>query len=671
MNGYECSFADDNTKFNAQTIDATFTRIAQNFAGGAANNNTSDSITWSNNVLRIYVNASYTVQSAIAAIHALSAFDNNSASVDNNALLTDTFFRASEADRLERSADFTGGFASPSVDYWPAGTFGVNPRIRISFNGGVTNLNMMRQAIIAARVHGGFGTTPAILGDDLVITGAPAAKLPTEFNIPNNPSGGTNAVPEGLNELLARPEDSRDGPNILVKYDVDDDLDTIIEHFEENNNGGFTLTKVWGTDGTANPESPDPSFSRDFYSRPPTERAVGPSDGLTQSEVDARVRSLAKGYALKGGPQVAESDIPADIARDSEIPEGFSAGQFTDAAPSDSDNDQMPFFSATGTPRKATSQVWRAKFKGWVGPWSDTPGFFVFRVGDFTIHNGQVYVVTTENTKNLNAGPDTNNAFQLVHTWAGNWSSGWYKAGSIVDRNTGIYVANTNIVNSDGNPESSGKWTRLDSDIHGLTGAPSFSNGELTFRDRSGAAHTVSIPAGGTVVGANPAGSDGDILNRLAIGGVNYIIGSGNEAPVGLALIQGRVTSETGKHPSDLADHTDPIRVPPPVSKFEDPDDADQLARITASEDWPVVPMLSLASDGGFLSSLDTTENSVHIAEGLYVLGMGVQNIWVGEATSTIAATSTTTATTIVPGDQQSTSLDCGGTGVRVGRRVG
>ena len=651
VNGYECSFSDAMTNYEAFTYTSSYTRVARYFGGGAANNNTADSITWSNNTLRIYVDASYTVQSAIAAIQALSAFDNNSASVDNNALLTDTFFRASEADNTRRSASFAGGAEVPAVEYWPAGFFGAHPRIRITYNPGVTTLAQMKTAILGGQVHPAFGHDGRdIIEADFTETGSQTASIPSGNPVANNPTGGRNAVPEGLNELLARPEDETDGPNILVKYDVDDDIDTIIEHFDQNNNGGFTLTKIWGTDGTANPESPTPSFSRDFYSRPPTVRATGPTDGLTQDEVDARVRSLAKGYALKSGGQVPDSDIPADIARDSEIPDPYTESLFSDAAPSASDNDQIPFFDVAGNRRKAASSVWRAKFKGWVGSWGDTPGFFVFRVGDLTIHNGQVYVVTTENTKNLNAGPDTNGAFQLIHAWAGTWRTGWYKAGSMVRHSGGLYVNVSNVVNTDGNPPSSTKWMRVDTPGSVLSGGPSFSGGELSFTDLNGSTHTVTIPTGGTNVVANPAGSDGGILSRLAIGGVNYIVGSGAEAQVGMARILGRVTHDLGKYPSDLADATDPVYVPPPVSKWEDPDVAADLARIEASEDWPVVPLLNMPSDGGFLSSLDGTENSVRIAEGTYVLGMLCENIWVGRFSSTKATYNAATATDVGPG---------------------
>ena len=494
-----------------------------------------------------------------------------------------------------------------------------------------------------------LGQNRPLSPDTVTITGDGSVVL-RNAGIPSAPTGGRNYVAPGLNELLARPEDETDGPNILVKYDVADDLDTVYEHFLENNNGGFRLTRVWGTNGSGNPESPTPSFSRDFYSRPPTTRATGPTDGLTQAEVDVRVRSLTKGYALKSGGQVSESDIPPDIARDSEIPDPFGESLFSDATPSASDDDEVPFFNVAGAARKATTHVWRAKFKGWVGDWGSTPGSFIFRKGDLTEHDGLVYIVIRDSTKNLNAGPNTNADFLPITMWSGSWSTGWYKPGVMVSHGSGIYVSSQQVTSSDGSPHISSKWTRIDSIGTALIGAPTFSNGDLTFNDRDGTAHTVTIPTGGTQVAANPGGSDGDILSRLAIGGVNYIVGSGAEVDVGLGRILGRVTSTTGKHPTDLPDHTDPIEVPPPVSKFEDPDDAGQLARIEASRNWPVVPFVSLPSNGGFLSSLDTAENSVRITEGMYVLGMAVQNIWTGRETKTLESASDTTAGFVTPG---------------------
>uniref|UniRef100_UPI003B51D2F1 hypothetical protein n=1 Tax=Candidatus Poriferisocius sp. TaxID=3101276 RepID=UPI003B51D2F1 len=405
-----------------------------------------------------------------------------------------------------------------------------------------------------------LGSNRPLSPDTVVVTGDGSVVV-RNAGIPSAPSGGRNFVAAGLNEAEARPLDEVDGPNILVKYSTDDDLDTVIEHFRENNNGGFTFVMVYGTDGSAAPE--DPPFSRDFYARPPTTRATGPSDGLTQTEVDARVRALTKGYAQTGGGQVPDSDIPDDIARDSEIPNPtpFSESLFSDGTPSASDNDEVPFFTSVGDLRKATSQVWRAKFKGWVGEWTDTPGSFVFREGDLTMHDSQVYVVTAQTTKNPNAGPNVHTSYQLIHQWAGAWKTGWYKAGSMVTYSGGLYVANAIVINTDGAPGASSKWTRLDSASGSFVGL-SLTGNTLTLTDRGGTDHTVTLPSQVANVTANPAGSDGDVLKRIAIGGTNYVVDA--EVSVGAGRILGRVTSTKGKYPSDLPDHTDPISVPQP-----------------------------------------------------------------------------------------------------------
>ena len=482
-----------------------------------------------------------------------------------------------------------------------------------------------------------LGNNRPLSPDTVTVTGDGSVVV-RNAGIPSAPSGGRNFVSAGLNEAEARPLDEVDGPNILVKYSTDDDLDTVIEHFRENNNGGFTFTMVYGTDGSAAPE--DPPFSRDFYARPPTTRATGPTDGLTQNEVDARVRALTKGYAQAGGGQVPDSDIPDDIARDSEIPTPvpFSESLFSDGTPSASDNDELPFFTAAGALNKATSQVWRAKFKGWVGEWNDTPGSFVFREGDVTMHDGQVYVVTAQTTKNPNSGPNVHTAFQLIHQWAGAWKTGWYKAGSMATYSGGLYVANAIVINTDGAPNASTKWTRLDSANGSFVGL-SLTGNTLTLTDRGGTDHTVTLPSQVANVTANPAGSDGDVLKRIAIGGENYVVDA--DVPVGAAMILGRVTSTTGKYPSDLPDHTDPIRVPNPVSRWEDPDVPEDLVRIEASISWPVIPLNLVQANGGFLSNLDTTEHSVEVAEGMYIIGARVQNVWIDGPVSTRPSSTT------------------------------
>ena len=153
-----------------------------------------------------------------------------------------------------------------------------------------------------------------------------------------------------------------------------------------------------------------------------------------------------------------------------------------------------------------------------------------------------------------------------------------------------------------------------------LVGAPVVTGSTLKVTERSGREHQVTLPSGQTTVEANPAGSDGAVLDRIAIGGTNFVVNP--EIAVGRAQLAGRVTTTLGKFPADLADHTDPIHVPVP-RRF-----TNTWADAAASRDWPVVPLVALAEDGGIASSLDTTENSVVLAEGNYIIGALATNVW-------------------------------------------
>ncbi len=148
--------------------------------------------------------------------------------------------------------------------------------------------------------------------------------------LPTMATGGRNAVLANITEAEARPDDELDGPNILLKYDDADDLDTIIAGFRANNNGGFSFTLVYGTDGTANPE--EPPFNRSFFDGGLAEAPSTGTGGLTQGQVDGRIRALSKGYALKGGPTVPDDDVASTIARDSEVAAGDAVANAAAAA---------------------------------------------------------------------------------------------------------------------------------------------------------------------------------------------------------------------------------------------------------------------------------------------------------------------------------------------------
>ena len=480
------------------------------------------------------------------------------------------------------------------------------------------------------------------------ILGNPPA---TSAQIDHSPVGGRDAIPAQI-ELLSQPEDAVNGPNILAKYDPDNhSLRQILDELEENDQG-VTITVPYGTDLTAAPEAVP--WMRGFDAGiGPTEAPTTGTGGLTQGQVDARVRALVKGYGLRGGPIVPDSEIPDQEARDAEVPTLLEAA-LTERTPSSAYTDQIPFLTASDEWSKADSQSWRQALSIDVGPWADTPGFFVFREGDYTTSNNQLYRVNTQTTKDLSDGPETNADFTLVGLFAGDWTDHWFKTGSIVRHSSALWQAAADISQGDNAPGSNANWHRISQDPDTVVEVEQKSGSPLTFtltradgttddvtidgasnsvtgfditgatfradkRDGSHEQHT--LPSGGTEVVPNPAGSDGDILRRLDIGGTNYVIDT--EIAVGAATLAGRRTTTYQRLPEDLPEPTNPIEVPIP-KRF-----VDGWAAMSASRDWPVVPITAISEDGGFMSGLNATENSITIAEGLYDFSALAENIWI------------------------------------------
>ena len=92
--------------------------------------------------------------------------------------------------------------------------------------------------------------------------------------------------------------------------------------------------------------------------------------------------------------------------------------------------------------------------------------------------------------------------------------------------------------------------------------------------------------------------------------------------------ISGRSTVNSRRFPSDLANHTDPIEVPIPkryTNTWED---------MAKSIDWPVVPFEQLYENEGThvdSTDLDADENSIKLAEGMYLVDMHFENIWIND----------------------------------------
>ena len=431
--------------------------------------------------------------------------------------------------------------ASPVV-VWTAGTLTITV-------GASTSFSTVADAIAAFTT---FTITTSqsdnAVGTDVFLLGADATG--TNYNA----MGGRDEIEPGI-ELLAQPEDAVNGPNILAKYDPDNHtLQDILDELEENDQG-VTITVPYGTDLSASPEAVP--WMRGFDAGiGPTEAPTTGTGGLTQGQVDARVRALAKGYALRGGPMVPDSEIPDQEARDAEVPSLLEAA-LTERTPSTGFDDQIVFLTAADEWSKADSQAWRQRLSVDVGAWSDTPGFYVFRPGDYTTSNGQLYRVNAQTTKDLSNGPETNAAFTLIGLFAGNWSDHWFKSGSIVRHSSALWMANADISRGDGAPGSNADWHRISEDPATVVGVAQNASSPLTFtltradgatyditvagaadsvigfdvtgatlqvNKRDGTHEQHTLPSGGTHVVANPTGTGGDILERLTVGTQDFQI---------------------------------------------------------------------------------------------------------------------------------------------------
>ena len=382
--------------------------------------------------------------------------------------------------------------------------------------------------------------------------GGAAADPVRAQSLPTVPTGGRNEVIAGVTEVLVRPEDEVDGPNILLRYDPTDDLQTILEGFTANS-GGANIQVPYGTDLTASPEAVP--FTRSFYDSG-AEAPTSTSGGLTRTQVDARVRALAKGYALKGGPVVPDSDLDSDVARDAEIPNLFrdalNAGNLSAAF-----TERIPYLAGQ-TWETVDLQALRQRIKLYVGAWSDTPGFFVFREGDLTEHNDQLYWINAQTTKDLGDGPETNSAYTLLSNHMGDWVNRYTKAGTTCGHNGIAYIALTNIAENSGEPQNNAGWLRIsenpntvvdisskpsealtftqsnaggDTEDVTLAGADdsvtglNVNNHTITVTKRDGSSEQGTVALGdGTLVLANPTGTTGDNLTRVRIGGTDYNI---------------------------------------------------------------------------------------------------------------------------------------------------
>ena len=463
-----------------------------------------------------------------------------------------------------------------------------------------TTLQELSEALWNATYTNTDGQTAVVPFANVVIdvSGGGAATDPMRFQgRPTQGSGGSDFVPEGDIEALVRPHDEADDPNIEVRYHADHDtLEQILAALLAQ--GEVDVVDIYGTNLAMVPETPP--FIRDMWPEGGDNTfnisgganleflSEGASLGIgtklnvtgsgatltgtglvktlnfrgggsSMAQVQDQIDSDVKPSARVGGPAWPENDIDAAIARDSEVP-GLLKDALTEATPSLSFTDEIPFLTASGDWRKADSEAWRQRLSVDVGPWGDTPGGFIFRARDYTTSHGQLFRLLRDSTKNLSSGPETNDDFELIGVFAGDWTDRFFKAGSISRHDGSIWQADVDIAQGAGEPGDNGQWSRLSQDPATVVGVAPKSGTPLAFtctradgatydvavdgaadsivsvaltattltvekRDGSSVVHTFSAGGGnGTTVVANPAGSGGDLLTRLAVAGTDYTV---------------------------------------------------------------------------------------------------------------------------------------------------
>lgn len=392
--------------------------------------------------------------------------------------------------RIQFPADITGYAGADSnnitVRLFRNDSFTRTPTVAWSLSGGQLTI-ILGSTVAVSEIRTAIGNlnnialttslTGAAIGSDRLV-------LPGNIQAADrNLVGGRDAIPPQI-ELLALPDAAQ--PHILAKYGAADTLQELLDEFEENDQG-VKIEVVYGTDLTAHPEAN--GFVRDFYTRGAGAPSTEGDGGLTRSQVDSRVRALAKDYALRGGPAVPDGDIPGGIARDSEVkrwalagggnvpdselPDGIArdaevpdlvSDALTLRGPGAGRTDELPFLTRGGAWSKATTETFRELFASYVGTWPVAAGF-IFRAGDLTDHDGRVYFVNTQHAADATDGPETNAAYTPLDSWVGTITQNWYRAGSLGLHAGALWATHQQVVNTDALPGAAGsKWLRLTDD---------------------------------------------------------------------------------------------------------------------------------------------------------------------------------------------------------------
>ena len=440
--------------------------------------------------------------------------------------------------RLQFPADITGFagadsnnivvrlFRNDSFVRTPTATWNAASGLLVIVLSGTVVISDVRTAIDGLS---GITITNSLTGaangsDNLVVPGANGG------HVNRNLSGGRDEIPPGI-DLLAQPDDEVNGPNILVKYDPADEttLQSLLDALEENDQG-VTIKVPYGTDLTAAPEAVP--FVRSYQGNVAEAPSTG-TGGLTQGQVDGRVRALSKGYALKGGPDVPDSEIGSGIARDSEIKPYARVGggdvPESDIPDAITRDDEVKSWARVGGGNVPEGQI-DSRIARDTEVDAIRHNLSLKDVRNIVRNTDGTLEIELNDGTTFTAGKD----LKSVRDQGAYSGAATYGERDLVLHGGGWYLANRTGF-SGIEPRVTANWTNWWDFLCWQDGAPSSyvdasfdtDSSELVLENRAGQDKRVAVPTGGTAVAANPAGTDGDPLTRLAVAGTNFYIPQG------------------------------------------------------------------------------------------------------------------------------------------------
>ena len=341
-------------------------------------------------------------------------------------------------------------------------------RYRINYHGSNTPANQ-RSTLAELKtawenIRGNFDPIEPLT---IVITGTSGDRVSA---VPEHPTGGVDYIAPSPIEMLSRPNDEVNGPNLEMRYHSTDTGQEIKDGLiASGRTEGKDFIVLWGTDLSSLME--EPGFIRGFYEGP-DDIPVAPGSGLTKNQVDAEIRNLIKGYALRTGGNVPTDEIPTEIARVSQI--------YTDAKANDRINALVSASALIG----------------------NTVRWIKSKLPTDTVYTSDLdpYQTTEQVIASINS------ALTDAMFWADLWgATNHYEEHRIVRNRGATYISRRIVRANAGNVTEPGAgsnwsiyWYRIGFELgapNSLTGvAFNSGNRQLTLTDRSGTAHNVVVP---------------------------------------------------------------------------------------------------------------------------------------------------------------------------------